>query len=160
MRPKIGDIVVSSDGLRGRVIEVVDEDPRWGGPWAARIEYQFEDRGDIYTLHEWVTTQEWGDYWKPQRALEHQPFDYDLYLRYHSEDRETREEAVREIAAAYQHQITFDEYISQDIVQPYELDTGEILWTHDLRWALKHLDEIRAYREPVKIPFICLGYHK
>jgi len=91
---------------------------------------------------------------------EYIPFDEELYLDYHSDDRETREEAARAIAAAYQHEITFDEYISQDIVHPYRLDTGEILWTHDLRWALKHLDEIRAYREPVRIPFICLGYHK
>jgi len=72
MRPRPGDIVTSSDGLRGRVIKVVDEDPRWGGPWAALVEYQyvekdpllFEEGGFTYTLHEWVTASEWGSEWK------------------------------------------------------------------------------------------------
>jgi len=71
MRPKVGQIVTLTDGRRGRVIKVVDEDPRWGGPWAALIEFQYTERDPLFeegefthTLHEWVMAQEWGEYWK------------------------------------------------------------------------------------------------
>jgi len=91
---------------------------------------------------------------------EHQPFDYNLYMRYHSEDRETREKAVRQIVEMYTHYITFEEYIAQDSIWPYKIEgTSEILWTDSLDYALKHLKEIRGYTNPMRIRGICLGEH-
>jgi len=62
MKPKVGQKVTRSDGASGRIVKIVDEDLKWGGPWTAQIEYQpvFEN----HILHDWVTAQEWEEDWK------------------------------------------------------------------------------------------------
>lgn len=68
-RPRIGQMVVREDGVRGMIIEVHDEpDYRFGGPWVARVEYVFHDPylKESVTLHDIVTCREWGGEWKEE----------------------------------------------------------------------------------------------
>ena len=63
-RPEIGQPVVGENGCLGHVVEVVDEEAAWGGPWAAKIEYYYIEEGNIFPLHEWCSAQEWGKFWR------------------------------------------------------------------------------------------------